>query len=106
MKLFNSNPKQCYDIISYVKKHDVIFPMRKKYDLTHYQIKRICQMFNGLDIKEIQEKINDIIITNKKRGVLYKNGKQDAAINYRRYKDYYTKYNKDRSKKRRQIITE
>ncbi len=68
--------------------------IRRNFDLSYYEIKKICRIFNECNSNDsVQEMKNDIEADNREKGIV------DHRANYQRYKPYYTQYNQDRQQR-------
>lgn len=68
--------------------------LKKKYNISYYDIKRLCRLFADCDTSDSVQMTKDrfAIENAEKRNV-------DHKINYQKYKKYYTKYNRERQQK-------
>ncbi len=69
--------------------------IKTQYNMTYYDIKRVCRIFGGCDDDDsIQAKKDSITADNVIKQAV------DHRANYEKYKDYYTTYNQERQANR------
>lgn len=95
IKIPDYTNKEILEILKRVQLDVKYAAIKRKYGITYYDIKRICSMFSGCIFEDDCQEIKDKIEEQNRIDLI-----RDHRANYIKYKDYYTRYNRDRQAER------
>lgn len=91
IKIPNYTNKEILEIIKKINMGVKYIVVKSSYDISYYDIKRICGMFKDCMFEEDCDRIRDRI---KEQNEIDVNVGRDYKRNYVVYKEYYTDYNR------------
>lgn len=95
IKIPDYTDKQLLEILKRVELGVTYALIKKQYNITYYDIKRVCAIFKDCIFEEDCMKIKTRILEQNQKDLT-----RDHSANYQTYKDYYTDYNQLRQAER------